>query len=67
MTAPWAPMIAPPLPCRNDVERNTCEHAYPRELCRGSWHLPDPIEVKLRHYYGSVALNPYPIFGTVTS
>jgi hypothetical protein len=35
MTAPWSPMVAPPLPLRNDAEWNTCEHAYPAESCLG--------------------------------
>lgn len=54
----WSPMIAPPLPCRNDGEVGTCEHAYPRELCRGTWHELDPIELKLRHIYGAVLYSP---------
>lgn len=34
MPAPWSPMAAPPLPLRNDLEFNTCEHAYPAEECQ---------------------------------
>lgn len=50
MAAPWSPMAAPPLPCRNDEEVYTCEHAYPRESCHGvnGWHDPGPIEAMVR-------------------
>lgn len=33
MSAPWSPMVAPPLVCRNDVEFDTCAHGYPAEEC----------------------------------
>lgn len=33
MPSPWAPMIAPPLIARNDLQFNTCEHGYPAEGC----------------------------------
>lgn len=32
--APWAPMVAPPLPLRSDAEWDTCPHAYAAEDCR---------------------------------
>lgn len=35
MTAPWSPMVAPPLPLRSDAEADTCEHAHPAEDCLG--------------------------------
>lgn len=38
MPAPWSPMVAPPLPLRNDAERDTCPHGYPAEDCRGGLH-----------------------------
>ncbi|MGZ0070050.1 hypothetical protein [Microbacterium arborescens] len=33
MAAPWAPMMAPPLPLRDDMPRNTCPHAFYAETC----------------------------------
>lgn len=60
MTAPWSPMAAPPLPCRNDDEVDTCEHAYPRESCHGvnGWHDPDPIETLILGFIGSRIIMP---------
>ena len=55
MTAPWAPMAAPPLPCRNDEEFDTCEHAYPRETCRGNGRHME------RRGIVSVLLVPHPL------
>jgi hypothetical protein len=43
--APWAPMLAPPLPTTTDVDDAMCAHAYTAEACsfvvyEGAWHLP---------------------------
>ncbi|PCN48009.1 hypothetical protein Csp2054_09045 [Curtobacterium sp. 'Ferrero'] len=51
MSAAWAPMMAPPLPLRNDAERNTCPHAYPDEDCLGGvTHIDDSGDV----YYAAL-------------
>lgn len=42
MSAPWGPMVAPPLPLRNDAERDTCPHAFPAEDCLGGVTHIDP-------------------------
>lgn len=63
--APWSPMMAPPLPCRNDLETDTCEHAYPLDSCRGLWHLPDPLEVKLRAEYAKLFAGIVPPVGLI--
>lgn len=41
--AAWAPMQSPPLPARDDLEFNTCVHAYPAEECQATngTHEPD--------------------------
>lgn len=43
--APWAPMIAPPLPARDDRLTGTCPDAYPAAACsmvvnEMGWKLP---------------------------
>lgn len=32
MSAPWAPMVAPPLPAA-DLLRDTCEHGFAAQTC----------------------------------
>lgn len=31
--APWAPMVAPPVPLRSDLLLNSCTHAFAAETC----------------------------------
>lgn len=35
MSAPWSPMVAPPLPLRSDFLWNTCDHGWIAEVCNG--------------------------------
>jgi hypothetical protein len=52
---PWAPMVAPPLPLRNDLEWDTCEHAYPRDMCHGyelHWRPEDAEQFRLATMFG---------------
>ena len=61
VTAPWAPMAAPPLPCRNDEEFDTCEHAYPRETCRGNglhWSDRDALLLRLEQSFAAQVRTP---------
>lgn len=54
-SAPWWPMVAPPLPTAYDFEFNTCEHGYAKEDClwvafmneRGysRVHKPEPFRI----------------------
>ena len=65
MTAPWSPMVAPPLPTANDAERDTCPHAYPAEDCYGMAHTydvptppprpPSPMDPHIRAIVADVA------------
>lgn len=42
----WAPMVAPPLPCRNDREFDTCRHAFPVEECVQCWIAAEVVKLR---------------------